>query len=347
MSIAILGAGGFVGSHLVEYLLARGDRQVVGVDRSAEKLAGIGGSGFTFHLADVRRDTELVDGVIASAETVIDLVAYANPSLYVATPLEVVDTNFLTNLDIVERCVRHGVKLIQYSSAEVYGSFDDHTGVADEDETALRYGPVQKQRWIYACAKQLLERVIHAHGLRGDLEFTIIRPFNFLGPRIDYLVEPGSMGGPRVFAHFLSALLGGGPLHLVDGGSVSRTFLAVSEASEALGVVLDQREATRSQIYNVGNPENNVTIAGFAELMKTSYEELTGTVSPSPLIDISGVAFYGEGYEDADRRPPRIDKLARLGWKPEISLTMLLRDTIGWYLDHPDALGPVSPAAPF
>ena len=193
----MFGAGGFIGSHLVARMAARGDHEVVAVDLTDEKLAGIDPTTYRFHRADIRSDRELVDDLIAEADLVVDLVAYANPSMYIEAPLQVVDLNFVANLDIVQRCVRHRRRLIQYSSSEVYGKFSGREGEAVSEEADLVYGPVSKHRWIYAAAKQLLERIIHAHGLSGQLDYTIFRPFNFIGPRLDYLVPPGSRGAAR------------------------------------------------------------------------------------------------------------------------------------------------------
>lgn len=332
MNIVILGAGGFIGSHLVEHLLARGEHEVVGLDLTADKLNGTTSPNFTFYEADIRQSGELLDRIIADADVVVDLIAYANPSIYVTAPLEVFDLNFIQNLRIAQACIRHGARLVQYSSAEVYGK--TLTGESYHEETTdCMFGPVNKQRWIYANAKLLLDRVLYAHGAAGNLEFTIIRPFNFIGSRIDYLVPPGSMGGPRVFAHFMSALLGKGPMYLVDGGHVHRSFLHIADANAAFQTILDHPDASRNQIFNVGNPDNNVTIRQLAELMLGVYEELTGEPAASPLVEISGEAFYGAGYEDADRLPPDISKVRQLGWYPRHNLERALRDAMGYYLE--------------
>ena len=332
MRITIFGAGGFVGSHLVEHLAARGDHDVVAVDVADDKLSGIDPSRYRFHRADIRTDRELVDELVAGADLVVDLVAYANPSIYVESPLEVVDLNFVANLDIVERCVRHGRRLVQYSSSEVYGKFSGREdGFVDED-AELVYGPVSKHRWIYASAKQLLERIIHAHGLAGHLEYTIFRPFNFIGPRLDYLVAPGTRGGPRVFAHFMSALLSGGPLQLVDGGDTYRTFLHIDDATAAFQAVLDDPAGSRNTIYNVGNPENNTTIRGLAELMLETYRELTGQDAESEVVTVTAEDFYGPGYDDDDRLPPDVSRLRTLGWSPRRDLRAAVRDAMAYYV---------------
>ncbi len=330
MKILLLGAGGFIGSHLVEHLLERGEHEIVGVDITAEKLEGISGSAFTFHELDIH---EVPDDLVRESDVVVDLIAYANPSIYVEAPLSVYQLNFEANMRIVHHCVNHGKRLIQYSTSEVYGKAGNNTALYREDESDLVMGPVSKQRWIYAAAKQLLERVIHAYSLQGDLEFTIIRPFNFIGPRIDYLVPAGTMGGPRVFAHFMSALLEGGPMHLVDGGHVHRTFLSIYDANEAFQTVLDRPEA-RNEIYNFGNPSNDTTIRELSTLMTDIYTRLAGDPPRSEVVEVSGETFYGAGYEDMDRVPPDISKLVALGWEPQHDLAKTLELTIGYYLEQ-------------
>lgn len=331
MEIAILGAGGFIGSHLVEHLAATSSHHVTGVDVSSRKLAGVPDASFTFRHGDVREDRALIDAVIRDADIVVDLIAYANPSRYVTAPLEVFDLNFLQNLEIARSCIAHGKRLVQYSSAEVYGKALGGTAFS-EDESDLVFGPVQKQRWIYGSAKALLERVLYAHGIAGDLEYTIFRPFNFLGSRIDYLVPAHATGGPRVFPHFLSALLTGGPIRLVDGGHVRRAFLHIDDGSAAFQAILDNPDQSRNQIFNVGNPANNATVREFAYLMIEVYEELTGRAATSPIVEISGEAFYGRGYEDGDRLPPDISKLRCLGWSPAHDLRTTVRDAMRGYL---------------
>ena len=331
MKIALLGAGGFIGSHLVEHLVARGEHEVVGLDITDEKLNGYSAHGFAFHQADIRQVPDLVDELITDSDLVVDLIAYANPSMYVSSPLEVFDLNFMQNLRVAQACVKHQTRLIQYSSAEVYGKVV--TGEAyNEETTDFIFGPVNKQRWIYATAKLLLDRVLYAHGVAGNLDYTIVRPFNFIGSRIDYLVAPGTMGGPRVFAHFMSALLGDGPLYVVDGGHVHRTFLHIDDAVAGFQTLLDHPDETRNQIFNMGNPANNITIRDLASMMMDLYAELTGLPSKSRLVEVGGEEFYGEGYEDSDRLPPDISKMRALGWIPRRDVRTTFRDAMAYYL---------------
>ncbi len=325
MNILILGAGGFIGSNMVEYLLARDEHDVVGIDVDGSKLRGIAGPRFHFRRADVTRATRLVEREVAAADVVVDLIAYANPSLYVKSPLDIVHLNYTTNAWIVELCVRHGKRLIQFSTSEVYGKPSGETFI--EDESDLRLGPVTRPRWIYACSKQLLERVIHAHGQAGDLEYTIVRPFNFIGPRFDYLVPAGTKGGPRVFSHFLSAMLTSGPIYLVDGGDQRRAFTHINDAMTCFQFFLDE-PAARNQVINVGNPANQTSIRDMAVMMMRLYEELTGEVPRCEMVEIDGPEFYGAGYEDSTRVPPDISKALSLGWEPVYDLETTLRDSM-------------------
>ena len=346
LTVAVLGAGGFIGSHMVEHLLAAGRYTIVGIDVTPEKLEGIAGPAFTFHQADVRHAPALLEQVIRDADVVVDLIAYANPSIYVTEPLEVFELNFLQNLEIAKLCIAHRKRLIQYSSAEVYGKGNEGTSYVEDVSDGV-LGPVHKQRWIYATGKMLLERVLYAHGAAGNLEFTIIRPFNFIGSRIDYLVPANAIGGPRVFPHFISALLTGGPLRLVDGGHVRRAFMHIEDANTAFQTILENPELARNQIFNVGNSENDLTIREVADLMIELYEELTGERPKSEVVPISGEEFYGEGYEDSSRLPPNVDKLRALGWAPQHDIRSTFRDAMLFYLSASGSqVGPESGLRP-
>ena len=224
--------------------------------------------------------------------------------------------------------------MIQFSTCEVYGKTGGNEGPFKEDTTDCILGPVCNHRWIYSCAKQLLERIIHSRGLKGDLDYTIIRPFNFIGPLIDYLVEKPGDGNPRVFSHFMSALLYGHPMCLVDGGHARRSYTYIDDAVNAILIILAHPEDTHNQILNVGNPENEVSIREFAKIMRDLYGQLTGNPCQCPLVEVSAEEFYGSGYEDCDRRIPEVSKLKRLGWSPKYDLLETLRMTMKFHLQH-------------
>jgi UDP-apiose/xylose synthase len=348
MSILTFGAGGFIGAHLTERLLAEG-HTVVGVDTHSDKIQEFLDSPQLIYIdEDIRSADFELDSYVQKADLVIDLIAHANPSIYVERPLDVFHLNFLENLRIAEACVEHGKRLIQFSSCEVYGKTlvssipdrildpgDPSWATFSEDTTDLILGPVAKHRWIYACAKQLLERVLHAYGLAGQLNYSIIRPFNFIGPKIDYLPSEAD-GVPRVFSFFMEALLEGTEMKLVNGGSHQRSFTYILDAIECIyRIVENPGGVCDRQIFNVGSPYNEASIRELAHLMRRIYSERfakPGDVLPE-IVDVTAEEFYGEGYEDSDRRIPDIAKARTLlGWEPKYRLEELLELTMEYYV---------------
>ncbi len=335
--IAVLGAGGFLGSHLVAGLVERFGCSIDAVDIDLDKLE-----------CDDRRvrritarveEPSLVEEVTRSSALVLSLTALCNPALYSRVPLDVIDANFTHLLPLVRRCAERRVRLIHFSTAEVYGrrALDsDGAPMAEmnEDASALVLGPIAKQRWSYACAKQLLERVIWAHG-EGGLPFTIIRPFNTIGTRMDYLPGIDGEGTPRVLACFMSQLLRGEPLQLVDGGSQRRAFMAVDDLVEAMCEVVERGAACDRQIINLGNPRNEMSIAELGRAMAAEFSRQLPDAPPARFEAVSADRFYGPGYEDSQERVPDIEKARRLlGWMPRQSLSDMLPAIVADYVSR-------------
>lgn len=344
----MLGAAGFIGSHLTHRLLKEG-HAVTALDRETDKVAEyLDHKSLTFLEQDIRSPECDLDRLVGGADLVIDLIAYANPGLYVRIPLEVFRLNFSENLKIAEACVRHGKRLIQFSTCEVYGrtvASLRNARVADpedpihatfsEDTSEYILGPVSKHRWIYSCAKQLLERVLHAYGLEQGFPYTIVRPFNLLGPKIDFL--PGEREGiPRVFSFFMEALLTGGPMQLVNGGTSRRCYTYIDDAIECTyRIVENPGGVCDRQIFNVGSPYNEVSIRQMAEMMREIHaEKFRDPATPLPeIVSVPGEEFYGEGYDDSDRRIPDIAKARTLlGWEPVWGVRDTLETTMRYYV---------------
>ena len=349
MKILALGAGGFIGSHLTKRLLDDG-HSVTAVDLYKDyKVRRIAGHPkLRFIVQDIRDRNWPLDDYVREADLVIDLIAYANPGLYIQMPLEVFRLNFLENLKIAEACVRHGKRLIQYSTCEVYGRTvtsiegielanpdDPRYATFSEDRSEFILGPVNKHRWIYACGKQLLERVLHAYGLEQGFNYTIIRPFNFIGPNIDFLLSEKE-GIPRVFSFFMDALMNGTRMELVNGGHQRRSYTYFDDAIECTARIVENPGGVCDrQIFNIGHPGNEVTIRELAEMMLEIYKEKfarPGDRLPE-IVEVSGEKFYGEGYDDSDRRIPDITKARTLlGWEPKWELRPMLEVTMRYYV---------------
>jgi UDP-apiose/xylose synthase len=336
--IAVLGAGGFLGSHLVPALLARTEWAIDAVDVTFAKLAPTPGAiSSRLERIEARLDQPgLLEALTARCETVVSLTAICNPSVYNRDPLAVIDASYTDLVPLVKLCAARGRRLVHFSTCEVYGRLaldveGRPTERMREDETALFLGPVDRERWSYACAKQLLERVIFAHGAHGDLDYTIIRPFNVIGPRMDYLPGVDGEGVPRVLAAFMSALLRQQPLALVDGGLQRRSFIGVEDFTDGVVRVLERPQACRRQILNLGNPANDVSIRDLAALLRATHAR-TGAADPG-MTEVSAEAFYGPGYDDTLHRIPDIDKASRLlDWRPTTTLPAMLPAIVADYV---------------
>lgn len=173
-------------------------------------------------------------------------------------------------------------------------------------------------------------------GTEGEIEYVIIRPFNFIGPEMDYIVESPADGVPRVFPSFMSALLCDRPMYLVNGGGKRRTLTYIDDAIGATMLILENMHSLRNQIVSIGSPQNEVSMRELAQLMSELYEDITGKPANAPAVDTPADSFYGEGYEDCDRRIPDMSKLAGLGWRPECDLERTLLESM-WYYCAPDA----------
>ncbi|KYF87153.1 hypothetical protein BE17_52675 [Sorangium cellulosum] len=336
--IAVVGAGGFIGSHLVPALLERFACQVDAVDVDLTKLEC-----WDPRVRRIEARVEapgLVEDVTERCQVVISLTALCNPAQYSTIPLEVIDASFTHLLPLVKRCAERAVRLIHFSTAEVYGrtALDAQglpTARMHEDDSCFLLGPVGRERWTYSCAKQLLERVIWAHGQHGALPFTIIRPFNTIGARMDFLPGIDGEGTPRVLASFMSALLRGEPLPLVGGGAQRRAFMDVSDMVEAVCRVLERPKQSRGQIFNIGNPDNNVSIAELARLLADAFAERLPERAPAQFRAVSAAEFYGPGYDDTQERIPDVQKAQQLlGWKPRRRLATSLPPIVHDYVER-------------
>ncbi len=345
--IAVLGAGGFLGSHLVPGLIERFGCQIDAVDLDLRKLE---------HEDErIRRvvasvaEPSVVSDVTRGADVVLSLTALCNPAQYSTIPLEVIDSSFTDLLPLVKECERRRVRLVHFSTAEVYGrhaldAAGDRCAEMAEDESCLLMGPVHLERWTYACAKQLLERVIWASGRHGNLPFTIIRPFNTIGPRMDFLPGIDGDGIPRVLACFMANLLRGEPLELVDGGSQKRAFMCVSDMVEAVSRVVAEPKACAGQILNLGNPNNDVSIAELGRNLARVFAECSPGTPKARFTSVSAREFYGPGYDDTPERIPDIRKARRLlDWQPTRTLAEMLPEIVRDYIQRYGAQ--IQPAA--
>ena len=329
-TVAIVGCGGFIGSHLLDAVLERTRWRVFGVDLDFYRLQHrLNHERCEFLCADLA-DPAVVER-IAQFPLVVNLAAICTPSRYMGEACEVIRSNYDHPAALAEACAKSGAWLVHFSTSEIYGRTSPDSGELIEDETPAGFGPVTASRWSYATAKLLAERFIA--GLPG-LKWTVVRPFNFVGPYMDFMPGVDGEGIPRVLANFSTALLRGEPLKLVNGGKAKRCFTSVHDAVDFLfalfaagGAATDtgSRAASGvfSQAFNVGNAENEVSIAELAQKMRAIFAKVRGvdvSTLPEPQ-SVSGEEYYGAGYDDSMRRMPSVAKAENLlGFKARIPL---------------------------
>src|SRR3954467_3539467 len=304
--ILILGVNGFIGHHLSKRILADTDWDVYGMDMQSDRIEEVlAEPRFHFFEGDITINREWIEYHIRKCDTVLPLVAIATPATYVKDPLRVFELDFEANLPIVRDCVRHKKRLVFPSTSEVYGMSTDKA--FDPETSPLVYGPIGKQRWIYACAKQLMDRVIHAYGMQRGLDYTLFRPFNWIGSGLDS-ISTAKEGSSRVITQFLGHIVRGEPIKLVDGGTQKRAFTYIDDGIAALTKIIANADGIASgKIYNIGNPANNWSVRELAvkmlELAKL-YPEYAESAAKVKLLEVPRGDCYGKGSEEVQNRVP-------------------------------------------
>lgn len=334
MKVLILGVNGFIGHHLGRRIIETTDWEVYGMDMWSDRVAELlDHPRFSFYEGDITINREWVEYHIRKCDAILPLVAIATPATYVTAPLDVFELDFEANLPLVRQCVKHRKRLVFPSTSEVYGMCRDEA--FDPYASELVLGPISKPRWIYSCSKQLLDRVIWSYGDRDGLDFTLFRPFNWIGSGLDSIDTPKE-GSSRVVTQFLGHIVRGEDISLVDGGRQRRAFTHVSDGVDALMAILrNEGGKATGQIYNVGNPANDHSIRELAEMMlalAAEYDEYRDSAAKVRLVEVRSEAYYGKGYQDIMTRVPKIENTCRdLDWEPKVPMEEALRRILDAY----------------
>ena len=333
--ILILGVDGFIGNALSERLLESGKYEVHGMDLQSNSIERLmDRPGFYFDEGDISIHREWIEYHIRKCDIVLPLVAIATPIEYIRNPLRVFELDFEENLRIVRYCVKYGKRIVFPSTSEVYGMCDEE--VFDEDNSKLILGPVRMQRWIYSCSKQLLDRVIWAYGQNEGLKFTLFRPFNWIGPRLDSL-SSARIGSSRAITQLILNLVEGTPIKLIDGGNQKRCFTDVSDGVECLYRIIENKDGVcNGQIINIGNPDNEASIKELAEMLVAKFEQHPMRSKFPPFAgfqETESRSYYGNGYQDVEHRRPSIRNARRLlKWTPTVGIERAVDRTLDFFL---------------
>jgi len=310
----VTGGAGFIGSHLVERLVARGERTSVLDDLSTgrrENLASLASNAAVeFHEGSVT-DRPLVAALVARADRVVHLAAAVGVRLIVDEPVRTLETNIHGTEVVLKECARRGTPVFVASSSEVYGK-GSRVPFREDDDVLL--GPTTKSRWSYAASKMVDEFLALSYFRERALPARVGRFFNTVGPR-----QVGQYG--MVVPRFIEQALAGGPITVYGDGSQSRAFAHVADVVESVIRLMDSPK-TAGQVFNIGGTEE-VTIQRLAERVRDLVDA---------RVEIKRLPYeeaYGGGFEDLGRRAPDTSRLrAATGFAPTRNLDAILKDTI-------------------
>lgn len=335
LKILILGVNGFIGNTLAATILKETDWEIYGMDMASDRLQeSLKNKRFHFKEGDIIANKEWIEDHVKSCDVVLPLVAIATPATYVNDPLRVFELDFEANLKTVRDCVKHNTRVIFPSTSEVYGMCPD--AKFDEEKSNLVLGPVQKERWIYSCSKQLMDRVIYAYGKHQGLKFTLFRPFNWIGPNQDR-VHDAKVGSSRVVSSFIGNLIRGENIQLVDGGKQRRSFTYIDDGIAALmKIIANKDNCADGRIFNIGNPNNDHSIEELAQdllALAQTYPKYADTIGKCKIITVKSNEYYGAGYQDVSARVPSIENAKQyLDWEPKTDMKTALKNTLDFYL---------------
>jgi UDP-glucose 4-epimerase len=327
--VLVTGGAGFIGSHLCEALVERGDEVYVIDDLSTGRLENVaqldGHRAFHFTSGTIL-NYPLLESLVRKVDRIFHLAAVVGVQKIIEVPIDTIEINVLGAHNVLTLAARHNKPCLLASSSEVYGKSNKHPFTEDDDAV---YGPTTKSRWGYACSKAIDEFLALAYFRSKKLPITIARLFNTTGPR-----QTGRYG--MVLPRFVEQALRGEPITVFGSGQQSRCFADVSDVVTALILLTGIPEAA-GQVFNIGNPEE-ITIGELAGLVK----EITESASPIRLIPYDEA--YQPGFEDMQRRVPNIEKLHRLtGFSPKIKLAQIAHRVITGKLQEMETDVPVMP----
>lgn len=314
MRVLITGGAGFVGSHLAEALLDRGDVVYVIDDLSTGSIDNIhhlkGNPKFHYTIDTVTNEPLLAE-LLDRCDTVVHLAAAVGVKLIVEAPVRTIETN-VHGTEVVLKHANKKKKLVLIAStSEVYGK---SATVPFREDADLVLGPTSKHRWAYACSKMIDEFLALAYWKERKLPVIVVRLFNTVGPR-----QTGQYG--MVVPNFVRQALTGQPITVFGDGTQSRSFTYVGDVVHAMVALINEPRAV-GQVFNIGNGRE-ISIGDLAARIKA----MTG--SASPIVKIPYDQAYEAGFEDMPRRVPDISKIgALIGYKPTVELEEILTRVI-------------------
>jgi UDP-glucose 4-epimerase len=321
----ITGGAGFIGSHLAERLLSRGDRVVLLDNLSTGSVENIrhlkSSDRLQYHLDNIE-NRQLLAELVDDADIVVHLAAAVGVKLIVESPVRTIETNVNGTQMILEAACKKKKLVLTASTSEVYGK---NTNVPFHEDADLVLGPTTKGRWSYAASKALDEFLALSYWKEKKLPVIVVRLFNTVGPR-----QTGRYG--MVLPNFVKSALDNAPIQIYGNGKQSRCFCDVRDTVEGLIRLMDTSRSI-GEVVNVGNTEE-ITIEDLAHKVKER------TASSSPIEYVPYDKAYEPGFEDMMRRVPSVEKLHRLtGFRPHTPLIEIIDRVTAFFRQQTDAPG--------
>ncbi|HET7590141.1 MAG TPA: NAD-dependent epimerase/dehydratase family protein [Solirubrobacterales bacterium] len=314
MRYLITGGAGFIGSHLADALVSRGDEVLVLDDLSTGRLENLElcmGTGSMEFVEGSILDEELVDRCTGETDVCLHLAAAVGVERILERPLDSLIRNVRGSDVVISSVVRSGGKILVASSSEVYGK--NNSGPLEETSDRI-LGPPSTSRWAYSTAKAFSEVLANAYACEQQAESIVVRFFNTVGPR-----QTGSYG--MVLPRFVQQALSGEPLTVYGDGTQTRCFTHVSDVTAAV-LSLCGEEAAVGKTFNIGSP-NEISILELAQRV------LERTGSGSEIVLVPYETAYPEGFEEIGRRHPELTRIGRIaGWAPRHTIDEMIDDVI-------------------
>ncbi len=310
MKYLVTGGAGFIGSHLCERLISRGEQAIILDNYSTSSISNIGGFQQQVKVVEGNiLNKSLVDELVAESDYVVHLAAALGVLNIVNKPLDSLRTNIQGTEVVLEAANKHNKPILMASTSEIYGK-NDKLPLNEEDDRII--GHPLKSRWSYSEAKAVDESLAYFYYLENKLPIRIVRLFNTVGPR-----QVGHYG--MVLPRFVSAALKNEPLQVYGTGEQIRCFCHVEDAVRALLQVMDS-DKSMGEVFNIGNNQQ-------ISILELAKRVIQITDSKSEIIKIPYTEAYPDGFEDMQRRVPDISKIKNvLGWFPQIGLDQTIKD---------------------
>lgn len=337
MKVFLTGINGFIGSHLTEAIMNDTGWEIKGLDLQSDNIEKyLGNSRLDFERGDIFKEDRRLESWVEECDVVVPLAGIAKPAYYLKKPIWTFELDFEQNLKIVRMCAKHGTRIVFPSTSEVYGLSADEE--LKEDESPLIAGPVNKMRWIYSCGKQMMDRMIFAYGQEQGLNFSIFRPFNWIGARLDTFADAEERSA-RSVTQMIYDILYRGVVNIVDGGSQRRSFAWIGDAVEGLSAIIaNDGGKADGEIFNIGNPGNNLAIRELGEIIideMTGFPEFAPKAKKAVFKEVSSENYYGKSYDDMQNRIPSVEKMERVfGWRPKTGMRAMIRKTLACYAEN-------------